>query len=716
MRFFCFFYFVTVVASVHSQNLDWAFNIGGSDYDFNYDLTTDNQGNIFIAGEFHGPVDFDPGSGSTTLVGDNSGDAFIAKYDSSMNFQWVKHIQSSGEDWASSLKCDGFGNVIVTGMYTDTVYFLGTSTTFYTDYLGWNVFIAKYSSSGTLLWATQYGGRGTDESYHLELGNSGDIYISGMIQDSVKFNSGTVKYQLPGYSGYTARFDSTGFFNNLIYIGSGGNITDTRSVKIDASGNVYCTGTFGYKAFFDSGLNNDSLMTNGMNDDIYLAKYDNQGVFLWAIGIGGSGSDYGEDLLLDNQGDIYLTGNFWGTVDFDPGSSTNNISSFGDYDMFLAKYDNSGNHIWAKKIGGTQEDWAIKIIGDNNGLIYLTGYFYGTADFDPDDNSFTLSSLGSHDVFISAYNINGELFWAQRLGSAGLDYGVAFSLDPNGAMVLSGGFESTVDFDFSSATSNITSQGMIDCFISRYHLPTCRYPSQPNLNISSNSICFGDSVYLTISPSDSLYDAQSWVLYTNSCNGVYLNSNSSGTFGFVPQSSTTYYMRAEGGCIVSGSCSSSNVVVTMVNTNVSQAGGQLMALANNVSYQWYDCDSQTIIPGATGQNLNSNDPGNFSVIITDGNCVDTSICYEVFGIGIYDDDKFKYVNIYPNPNQGLVNIDLGNLKEVSIKLYTARGRLIYQEDNITSVKHHFEFNSTPGLYFIELNAQGENYRFKLVKE
>ena len=714
MRFIFFFCLSVNMVSVSAQNLDWAFNIGGYSYDFNYDVETDNQGNIFVAGEFTGPVDFDPGTGNTTLIGDSMGDAFVAKYDSNMNFLWVKHIQSSGEDWASSLKADNVGNLIVTGLYTDTVHFLGTTVKHSTAYPGWNVFVVKYSPSGTIIWSTQYGGRGSDESYHIEIGNSGDIYISGMIQDSVKFNSGTVKYQLPGWSGYVARFDSNGVFNKLIWMGAGGGLTDTRSVKIDASGNIYCTGAFWNKAYFDSGLQNDSLVANSSSGDIYVAKYSDQGLLLWAIGFGSTGNDFGQDLILDSQGDIVLTGNFTGTVDFDPGASTDNLTTYGDHDIFLAKYDNSGNHIWAKKIGGSQEDWGVKILNDNNGLIYLTGYFFGTSDFDPSDNNLTLTSSGNEDVFLSSYNTNGDLFWAQKLGASGTDYGVAFSLDPNGAMILNGGFESTVDFDFSSSTSNVTSQGLIDCFVARYHLPICKSPSQPSIQISSDTVCEGDSVYLSISPGDSLYGAQFWALYSDSCNGNVVNSSSNGMFGFIPQSSSTYYLRAEGGCVVPGSCSNSTIVVNTVNTNVSNSG-MLTALALNVGYQWFDCTLQTIISGESSQIFNPSGPGFYSVIITDGNCIDTSDCHEVAGIGINENDALDF-NFYPNPNQGILNIDLDNLRDVSIKLYSSTGQLVYFEELINTDKYQLEFNAIPGIYILEFGFQDKKYRYKILKE
>ena len=105
--------------------------------------------------------------------------------------------------------------------------------------------------------------------------------------------------------------------------------------------------------------------------------------FAWAKQLGGVGSENSYAIAVDANGNVYTTGYFWLTTDFDPGIGTYNLTSAGLYDIFVSKLDASGNFIWAKQIGGTSNDVGFSITVDANGNIYTTGYFRDTVDFDP---------------------------------------------------------------------------------------------------------------------------------------------------------------------------------------------------------------------------------------------------------------------------------------------------------------------------------------------
>ena len=100
------------------------------------------------------------------------------------------------------------------------------------------------------------------------------------------------------------------------------------------------------------------FMFSQSNMDVYIAQYDPTGAFIWAKPIYGSESDYGFAIRVDDQNNIYITGRFKATIDFDPGSPAGNFTSFGDYDLYLAKYDQNGQHIWSGAMGGSSIDWA----------------------------------------------------------------------------------------------------------------------------------------------------------------------------------------------------------------------------------------------------------------------------------------------------------------------------------------------------------------------
>ena len=126
----------------------------------------------------------------------------------------------------------------------------------------------------------------------------------------------------------------------------------------------------------------------------------------WAKRIGGTADQYTNDMVVDNQSNVYIVGSFGGTnIDFDPGTGTAFLSSAGGIDIFMAKYDSFGDYLWAKRIGGTSEDIAIRMKIDHSGNIYIAGWFESTnVDFDPGSGTAILSSAGSTDIFFAKYD------------------------------------------------------------------------------------------------------------------------------------------------------------------------------------------------------------------------------------------------------------------------------------------------------------------------
>jgi hypothetical protein len=155
----------------------------------------------------------------------------------------------------------------------------------------------------------------------------------------------------------------------------------------------------GGSADFSPGEGVYELTSNG-GSDIFVLKLDASGNFVWVNQMGGSSFDKGRSLLLDNQDNIYISGDFEDIVDFDPSSDTFNIDSYGEKDIFVQKLDASGKFIWARQIGGSLYDSEPYITADKSENIYITGSFSGTADFDPSFNSFSLTSFGQSDIFV----------------------------------------------------------------------------------------------------------------------------------------------------------------------------------------------------------------------------------------------------------------------------------------------------------------------------
>ncbi len=255
-------------------------------------------------------------------------------------------------------------------------------------------------------------------------------------------------------------------------IGTNGGDDITWDITSDAAGNVYITGKFaGDSTDFDPGVG-ETFLTSAGKDDIFLAKYTNTGQLVWAKAIGTEENDEGRSLVLDEDGNIWITGTFGGTGDFDPGSGVQNLSSAGYRDIFLAKYDNNGNYLWAGAMGGAEDDVANKIAcHPTTGDIWICGGFEGSADFDPSATIYGLTAMAGKDIFYARYNTAGSLIGARRLQGNSNDQAMSISFDTDGNMLLCGVFVGTINFNPTGTAFNLASNsGSNDGFVAKYDL------------------------------------------------------------------------------------------------------------------------------------------------------------------------------------------------------------------------------------------------------
>ena len=286
------------------------------------------------------------------------------------------------------------------------------------------LFIAVTANAQNYEWANSIGGTGSERGYSIATDTSGNVYVTGYFQDTADFDPSANTVNLASNGGldiFIAKYDAAG--NYLWAFNIGGTGWDYGySIDIDPTGSedVYVTGWFSDTADFDPSVNIANLTSNG-SEDIFIAKYNANGNYLWAFNIGGTGWDKGYDITIDpvGSGNLYVTGCFWDTTDFDPSANTANLTSNGGYDVFIAKYDANGNYIWAFNVGGPGTDEGLDIAIDpaGNGDVYVTGPFGYTTDFDPSVNTANLTSNGSYDIFIAKYDSNGNYIWAFNVGA-----------------------------------------------------------------------------------------------------------------------------------------------------------------------------------------------------------------------------------------------------------------------------------------------------------
>jgi hypothetical protein len=229
----------------------------------------------------------------------------------------------------------------------------------------------------------------------------------------------------------------------------GGTASDIgRSHALDASGNVYITGSFcGTNVDFDPDPLDEDLHTSEGQEDIFLTKLNSNGDYQWTRTIGGTLSDSGQGVAVDSKGDVYITGYFQQTVDFDPVTGPDSYTSKGVEDIFLTKLNSDGEYQWTRTIGGTLSDSGQGVAVDSSGDVYITGYFQQTVDFDPVTGPDSYTSKGAGDIFLTKINAGGSYGFTKTMGGTASDIGQSVTLDGIDNVYITGSFRGTADFD-----------------------------------------------------------------------------------------------------------------------------------------------------------------------------------------------------------------------------------------------------------------------------
>lgn len=473
-----FLFLITWAWANQAQTLsfNWANRTGSTGNEHSNSSCLDKAGNIYTTGYFEYTVDFDPGPATYNLTATNW-DIFVSKYDPSGKFIWAKKMGGSLADEGRSICADTFGNIYITGRFADSADLDPGPGVFplFNTFDMFDAFVLKLDTAGNFIWAKQF--RQTTYNFYNEIipysircGDDGSVYTCGHFGETYDFDPGpdSVRYSAGRYDIYVVKLDASG---NLAWAkSSGGAFYDIPyDLDLDVWGNVYTTGYFQDVVDFDPGPGVYSLTTGSPSaSNAFITKWDNAGNFIWAKQFQSSGSTMGYSVVTDRTGHVYCSGLVNGTADFDPGGGVFNLASFpGSYDGFLSKLDSSGTFNWADIIirsyqASTNTPNALAL--DTAANIYATGYFKGTADFDPGADSFKLTSTNNA-VFLSRIDSSGKMIWATKMGGSSDAYGNDVHLDAANNIYLSGYFKGTVDFNPGAGTNNLASAGLDDIFL-----------------------------------------------------------------------------------------------------------------------------------------------------------------------------------------------------------------------------------------------------------
>ena len=331
----------------------WTRQIGSAADDLAYGVAVDSAGNVYITGNTRG-----------NLGGPNAGgsDIFLAKYNPAGTLLWMRQAGSAGFEFTYGVSTDGAGNAYITGYTTGS---LGGPNAGAGD-----IFLAKYDASGTLLWMRQTGSASGDVASGVSVDSAGNAYIAGETYGNLGGpNAGNRDIIL-------AKYDAAGTLLWTRQLGTAG--TDlAESVAADNTGNVYITGfTYGNLAGPNAGL-----------DDIFLAKYSASGTLLWIRQTGTVGEDGAQSVAVDDSGNAYISGYTTGNL---------GRQGLGSYDVFLAKYDASGNQVWIRQTGTAEFEYATGVAVAAGGNAYITGATYGNLGG---------PNAGSADSFVARYGV-----------------------------------------------------------------------------------------------------------------------------------------------------------------------------------------------------------------------------------------------------------------------------------------------------------------------
>jgi hypothetical protein len=409
-------------------------------------ICTDTKGNEYITGSFQGSV---LSFGATTLTNSDaagkSKDIFIVKYDGTGNVLWAKSIGGAGYDLGYSISADTNGNVNMTGHFNSPTLTAGATTLANTDATGKSsdIVIARYDATGNLVWIKSIGGSGDESGRSICTSANGNSFITGYFSSkTINFGNTVLIKKGDGEYNSDAFIAKIGGDGNVVWAKSIGGLgeEDGSSISADGKGNVFITGHFKDKSITIGATTINNAGGDAATYDIFLAKYDDAGNALWAKSFGGSDSEQGSCISTDGNGNVIMTGYYYSTeISF----ATTTLKKTESYDVFVAKYDAAGNELWAKSAAGNSDDEAKGICTDANGNILLIGYFSsqtitfgGTTLTNTDHKGF------SKDIFIAKYDATGNLLWAKSIGGSVYDYGKSIAPGANGNVFFTGLIES----------------------------------------------------------------------------------------------------------------------------------------------------------------------------------------------------------------------------------------------------------------------------------
>lgn len=800
----------------------WSRTFGGTGYDDAEDVEVDNFGNIFIGGSFQNSVDFNPDPGTSNVVNSNGvDDAYLVKLDSNGIFYWVKTFGGSGQDELSVLKIIDSKELYVGGYFTSSTTFspgvvLASSGSA-------DAFLAKFDTSSNFHWVKAFGGTLFDGVYGMDISAdklyltgafSGTADLNPSVVQTNFTSSGL-------YDSFFSSFDTSGNFNwARVCSGAGYDIGEGVAVVNDSI--VMFNSLFSLTSIL-SGSNNSMTLLSSGGYDIANCFFDNSGELRSVFTMSSKGAENGHTSYAIDNSILLISGFYGDTIDFDPSAAVNtNTTNNGITDCFFSKYvfecdSDFGvfsllpssvaciNDTVAIKIlngsGNSIKDWFIPsgwvlVSNFNDSILVVPNTSSGVVSCRQRNNCYfsdTVSlSISAVPVITSTAQFelcNGDTFHLQGVGSfvndtvlyvtyaaaSGCDSVVTMQVDFLNELILTdsvvicsnesyvvGGNTYTLPGVYSDTLTSIMGCDSIIITVLNV-VPFSDFVAQALL-CEGDSIVINNHIYsdngiyvdtlVNIYGCDSILTTHVIVypvnfisntvnicqgdvysiggnIYTSS--GIYIDTLQSGfgcdsivrTVLFVNPSSISLQSVTicEGESVTVGSNSyfssgiysdtlqsisgCDSIVVTSLSINnvdstVVCLGSVCFAQQGGASYQWYACDSTgyTTLSGATGQYLNLTSPGNYGVSITINGCIDSSACVYSGVVGIQGVPEEHILQIVPNPANESFSIK-GEYQVIQLSVIDVNGRILGQKEMVKGDYFYLK-NIAAGIYFVRI--------------
>lgn len=537
---------------------------------------------------------------------------------------------------------------------------------------------------------------------------------------------------------------------------SGGSSAVGKCITVDAAGNVYTAGEFGSTSDFDNSPAVNNLTSNGAND-IFLVKTSPQGDFIWAKSFGGSGDDVPSEIVIDLSGNLYVTGTFSGTADFDPDAGVSNLISAGMDDVFILKLNSSGQLIWAKSVGGTQNDEGNAIdIDDYDGSVFVFGSFRTTIDFDPGVGVQSATSLGSSDIFLLKLFPSGDYMTSKTVGSISADRGRDIVVDAaTGEHFMTGSFGGDTDFDPDAAVAQLT--GNNDVFVLKFNVANefvfakkiggISVDEGRNIDFDANGFIYvngsfistcnfdpnGGSTTVTSNGSDDVFVVQ---LTPSGALSWVKTFGSVGTEDFMDMDVTSFGDVYVTGEMADDMDANPDAVLTNTLTKLGAEDAYIVSLASDGQLNWATSYGSTVVSAYTrGFGIYADEINNvyttglfYSTVDFDPSAATNNlsavsgsdIWYQKLGPGFnsLEEHNSGLFTLSPNPSTGVYQLSAKKaFHQLNLVVTDASGKVVYRAQNLSGIATEIDLSFLKsGLYIATLSDGTNDEVIRLIKE